>query len=74
MHLNDISRERRSPVEVVLARIAADPGYRRSVKDDPAAALASLAIDPAADALAEVFGLCTWETCKSSCKRSAITK
>jgi hypothetical protein len=74
MHLHDMSRERRAGVEAILARIAADPGYRRSLKDDPTAALASLAIDPAAETPAAVFGLCTWETCRTSCKRSAVTK
>jgi hypothetical protein len=67
--------QRRAGVDAVLARIAADPGYRRSLKDDPSAALASLAIDPAAETPAEVFGLCTWETCRrTSCKTTWVTK
>ena len=67
MHLHDVSRERRAGVEAVLARIAADPGYRQHLRADAAAALRGLAIDPAAQTTAEVFGFRCTKTCKHTC-------
>jgi hypothetical protein len=75
MFQHDVSRERRASVETVLARIATDPGYRKSLKDDPAAAIRALAIDPAAEAPADVFGLCRSVTCRpKSCRYSILTR
>ena len=76
MYQHDVSRERRASVEAVLARIATDPGYRQRLRADAAAALRGLAIDPAAETPAEVFGFgseCV-KTCKHTCFASTFPK
>jgi hypothetical protein len=68
-------QRRREGVEAILTRIATDPGYRRNLKDDPATALQGLANEPAAEAPAEVFGLCKSVTCQTrSCRISYVTR
>ena len=68
-------QRRREGVEAILSRIATDPDYRRSLRDDPASAMQGLAIDPSAQAPAEVFGLCKSVTCKArTCRISYVTR
>lgn len=74
MHQHDVSRERRAGVEAVLARIAVDPTYRQQLRSDAATALLGLAIDPAAQTPAEVFGFKCLKTCRHTCSITWVPK
>ena len=54
-------QRRRAGVEAVLARIAAEPGYRRTLLDSPGEALAELGIE--LEPVAEVQGYRPPRTC-----------